>query len=1025
MLKKRLLPLLAAASLCAPFSAYAELAAPGEYLYVLGTPTGWNIDQTNCVLTKEADNVYNGLVYFTPGAEPVLRFYTALGDWEANSIGAVENDEATYFDFQNGNYSGEFVEGKGSWYLDGANGWVDVTVDFNSMQVSFTGINIEHASFISTMINDASVRPNDFDTSAISFDGDLEFVYSVKMSNGRTYDFGAPVIYTANGSGVTGKYSLDAEAPRGFLDIAPSHESLYIMGCTADNAVSLTADFGYMNINVIRSSFNIDDIVFELREDRPTTLQCSSAGIYYPLSAFVNIDPSLDMGRLKVSGDFNYGWEFAGNDCHFTNFDSPGVHTFVITTDELPGKELRLEIEWIPEYPSEFVIYTLDGTNTGLTLSHYKNNIYTSLITIPEGEGDFKFYFKGPEPYADYYVYATNGVTADLSQETSQYEVAPFVNGYYNQALVIPAEFRGNTYMFRFEPSFEPNASVLEISHEGYERPVTFEWAEEFDGYEIRAGEFFDFNNLYYRLRLDPSISREDLIFSVEPGDIAGLDIYDYGISISRDYSGPETLTIRVTTAELMEKGISLTKDLRISAAYPAEWVFVSGGERIGELALYPTEEFGVYANTITIPEGEGDFRFRFSDATLSDRYNFGSGETADLSTGFYKGYIRPWDGNEMTIPAEYRGRTYVFQLNCPEERISIYEEGVDPESITVELAEGFPEFVTARKETHLYFTIKGANIANINCFIDNNDNAELNWWDLPQNENGTASFVADIWSPESRPGYFTIHIGKYINGEFREYFSHSMEVRFTAIESISAPESIVIREGEFANVAYDVFPADNSMDTYRTTENPEIAEHIDYGYNSFYILGKQAGTTKVSIVATNWNEYHVEMAVVAVTVLPKETSVGEHIFHANLAIGDELKLNVSDHGARSYAEGITWTSSDPEIVTVDEEGNVKAVDNGVAVITADCGEHQVYMGIVSGEGYTGVENPDTELIRAYGRNGMLYIVGAPEGSDIRVFDASGKARASKKATGITNKMNVGTGIYVVSVADKVFKLSM
>lgn len=86
----------------------------------------------------------------------------------------------TLIDFSDRNYSSPFVEGKGAWYLEGAEGWVDVTVDFNSTQISFTGVDIEHASFVSTMIDDASVRPNDFDTSAISFDGDLEFVYSVK-----------------------------------------------------------------------------------------------------------------------------------------------------------------------------------------------------------------------------------------------------------------------------------------------------------------------------------------------------------------------------------------------------------------------------------------------------------------------------------------------------------------------------------------------------------------------------------------------------------------------------------------------------------------------------------------------------------------------------------------------------------------------------------------------------------------------------------------------------------------------------
>ncbi|SQC01349.1 DUF4430 domain-containing protein [Clostridium tetanomorphum] len=54
-----------------------------------------------------------------------------------------------------------------------------------------------------------------------------------------------------------------------------------------------------------------------------------------------------------------------------------------------------------------------------------------------------------------------------------------------------------------------------------------------------------------------------------------------------------------------------------------------------------------------------------------------------------------------------------------------------------------------------------------------------------------------------------------------------------------------------------------------------------------------------------------------------------------NLKVGEGLKLCVTIKPENATDKNVIWTSSDPKVVTVDNEGNVKAISIGNAVITA------------------------------------------------------------------------------------------
>lgn len=120
----------------AQVSTYIPISAAGE-LYLIGAPQGWNIASSDMVATETeiGSKIYHG-VFDVAAGQFQFRFYSALGDWETNSIGAQEEDNPIDIEFTDGKYSGPCVYGKGSWQVsDWEGGKVEVTINLNTMSV--------------------------------------------------------------------------------------------------------------------------------------------------------------------------------------------------------------------------------------------------------------------------------------------------------------------------------------------------------------------------------------------------------------------------------------------------------------------------------------------------------------------------------------------------------------------------------------------------------------------------------------------------------------------------------------------------------------------------------------------------------------------------------------------------------------------------------------------------------------------------------------------------------------------------
>lgn len=113
-------------------------------LYLIGQPSGWNINSTSMILYEPdneiGSNIYYGTFQINEG-EFQFRFYTQLGDWDANSIGAQVEDSPVNIELVNGQYTGEAVKGKGSWqYPAWKGGLLKISVNLNTMQVVFDDV---------------------------------------------------------------------------------------------------------------------------------------------------------------------------------------------------------------------------------------------------------------------------------------------------------------------------------------------------------------------------------------------------------------------------------------------------------------------------------------------------------------------------------------------------------------------------------------------------------------------------------------------------------------------------------------------------------------------------------------------------------------------------------------------------------------------------------------------------------------------------------------------------------------------
>lgn len=102
------------------------------FIYLVGNPNGWNINESNYKLeSPEFNDIYTGT--FEIGDNQYFRFYKTLGNWDNGSIGSqLEDGKNVDVVFENGVYTAPVIDGgKGCFVVKNA-GKYKMTVDMNN-----------------------------------------------------------------------------------------------------------------------------------------------------------------------------------------------------------------------------------------------------------------------------------------------------------------------------------------------------------------------------------------------------------------------------------------------------------------------------------------------------------------------------------------------------------------------------------------------------------------------------------------------------------------------------------------------------------------------------------------------------------------------------------------------------------------------------------------------------------------------------------------------------------------------------
>ncbi len=163
-----------------------------------------------------------------------------------------------------------------------------------------------------------------------------------------------------------------------------------------------------------------------------------------------------------------------------------------------------------------------------------------------------------------------------------------------------------------------------------------------------------------------------------------------------------------------------------------------------------------------------------------------------------------------------------------------------------------------------------------------------------------------------------------------------------TPVTGVSIPSELEIIKGEYKSVTATIIPAEATLKSVTWESADESIATVDADGK---ITAVGLGKTKVTVKTVDGGfTKDCEVTVVA----PKASSVkvsvdGNEIDNLEMTVGDEKELTAKAEPDGAVQE-FTFTTSDAAVVTVDENGVVKAVAAGTAVITvsADGAETEI-----------------------------------------------------------------------------------
>lgn len=205
------------------------------------------------------------------------------------------------------------------------------------------------------------------------------------------------------------------------------------------------------------------------------------------------------------------------------------------------------------------------------------------------------------------------------------------------------------------------------------------------------------------------------------------------------------------------------------------------------------------------------------------------------------------------------------------------------------------------------------------------------------------------------------------------------------------------------------------------------------FGTSEIYVPGSLLSEYKGTDV---WNWRSVAFHTFSLTTRPAEVSALEAGKTQQLRVrltcadssGDDEAISHMPEFAHLAYDGIKWTSSDPAVATVSDQGLVTAVAHGTAHITAETPYSSAVFAacpVTVKEPVTGIDSPvsdSADALKVYAANGLVHVEGATPGAEVKVCDLSGRSLLTTRAHTFAAPAR---GLVLLTVASRTFKLTL
>ena len=214
--------------------------------------------------------------------------------------------------------------------------------------------------------------------------------------------------------------------------------------------------------------------------------------------------------------------------------------------------------------------------------------------------------------------------------------------------------------------------------------------------------------------------------------------------------------------------------------------------------------------------------------------------------------------------------------------------------------------------------------------------------------------------------------------------------------------------------VATVLTPTASNKDVYWSTSNSDIATVNQKGK----VTGRKLGN--VTITATALDGSEVEATCEIQVVKPVE-SVSVNNTSLALLVGQTKKLKATVEPKNATIRKPKWSSSDPSVAIVDEDGEVIAIKAGSTTITAEAGDNSgkkaiSYVTVYDRVASTGITLQDKSIVMLPGEEKIVQMVMIPAASTDGATwssDNNAIARVDRKTGKITAR---STGVAYITV---------